>query len=195
MHVQGIINDERWAMLYPRDKRLVSSGKFDPVLLFLLLRSVCSISSPYPNEWEELPEEKDQSMGAQMVRINFFLSSLNFLPKELPEKDYNLYHKYFSDIMLKFAGSVMNPVLNKVKTEPLVEESKQDFFMDLIKGLWDEANAVRVKENNTTHLNTLGQSGHALLKLAEPIEKSKPQSDSSSSSGKGIYFKKGKNTG
>ena len=57
LKVQGVISPEQWAMLYPANKRIVSSSSFDAILLYILLRHVCKLSEPYPEGWEGIPNK------------------------------------------------------------------------------------------------------------------------------------------
>lgn len=64
--VLGMITPENWNILYPQDKRRLSSKKFGAVLTHLLLQNVCHMSAPYPNGWDELPEDQDRSLGNKL---------------------------------------------------------------------------------------------------------------------------------
>ena len=93
MKVQGVLMPEQWDILYPRDKQTVSSAMYSPVMLYILLKSCCHISAPYPNHWDGLPEDRDHSLGAELVRMNHYLTVVKHLPEELTDKEYKLHSR------------------------------------------------------------------------------------------------------
>ena len=76
LKVQGVISAEQWQVLYPTSKRHVTSARYDAVLLYTLLRHVCRLAAPYPNEWSGEPLAADESLGAALVRLHGYLRSL-----------------------------------------------------------------------------------------------------------------------
>ena len=87
LRAQGLITDEQWRVVFPINKRHVSSAHYDGVLLVILLKSVCRLSAPYPTGWDELPLEDDHSMAADLVRLELYRKAMLVLHDRQEEED------------------------------------------------------------------------------------------------------------
>ncbi len=66
----NVLSPSQWDVLYPVQRKRVSSQHYDACLLTVLLQHVCHLSPPYPNGWNGgAPFSGDLSIAAGVVRI------------------------------------------------------------------------------------------------------------------------------
>ena len=66
-----VLHKPQWDLLFPPDGATPDSNTFDITLLFLLLTSICGLSSP-PWGWHTKPSASDTSVEANLARIKSF---------------------------------------------------------------------------------------------------------------------------
>ena len=74
--LQGIIDDKQWKLLYPLKKKVPTSQKFDSRILVTLLETICHLCPPYPNGWSREPFGNDNSLSADIVRLQLLFMEL-----------------------------------------------------------------------------------------------------------------------
>ena len=70
-----VLNGHQWDKLFPPGGRVPYSRTFDITLLFLLLTEICGLSPP-PSGWHAKPSPGDNSLEANLARVNFFRNEL-----------------------------------------------------------------------------------------------------------------------
>ena len=68
---KGVLRAAQWHKLFPPGGATPDSNTFDITLLFLLLTNICGLPPPVTG-WHRKPNPRDQSLGANLVRVKFF---------------------------------------------------------------------------------------------------------------------------
>jgi hypothetical protein len=78
---QGLLNEKQWRLLYPTKKKHVLSQKYDSRTLVTLLQWVCHLCPPYPHGWGAQPLTSDNSISADIVRLQLLFQQIASLGK------------------------------------------------------------------------------------------------------------------
>ena len=70
-----VLNKHQWDKLFPSGGGVPDSNTFDITLLFLLLTTICGLSSPLTG-WHTKPPPGDNSLEANLARVKFFRNVL-----------------------------------------------------------------------------------------------------------------------
>ena len=70
-----IINSQQWDLLFPSSGNSPDSKTFGIVLLSVLLRNICGLSSPATG-WDAMPRDTDRSVEANVTRIKLFRNQI-----------------------------------------------------------------------------------------------------------------------
>ena len=67
------LTQPEWNCLYPSPGMYGKSTEFDITLIFRLLRTICNLTPPPgPRGWDDLPNNSDHSLEADLVRIKYY---------------------------------------------------------------------------------------------------------------------------
>jgi hypothetical protein len=123
-HTKGIFDEHQWKKLYPKNKKRISSEHYDLMLLSILLRRICHLSAPYPNGWNQMPEERDYSISANVARIHALRKDL--LRKTKMSDDEALdYWSVILGTLMELSGEKCLPKSDKIYREEMSEEMQQ----------------------------------------------------------------------
>lgn len=120
-----IIDTVHWKVLYPPSGSPVRSETFDMPLLMILLRTTCNISEPSTG-WNSLPPDLDRSVGANIVRVEYYRNRvLHASPTEMSIDDttFNYLWREISRSLIELGADAT--AINRLKTESMdVKDSK-----------------------------------------------------------------------
>lgn len=98
-------SDTEWDILFPdpRAHYLVESKAFDIDLLFKLLEEICDIVPPAGVGWNNQPDPKDKSLGAQLARFKWYRVGIYgqiYRYRELTDETFHSYWSKVKDVLL-----------------------------------------------------------------------------------------------
>ena len=127
-----VLNSSQWASLFPAYALTVSSANFDFRLLVVLLRNICGLSPPLStNSWDTPPDDSDNSLEANIVRINCYRSNVytHAIKASVDDLTFNVLWQRISNAILALASIVNNrtiyaTAINQLETECMDPSAK-----------------------------------------------------------------------
>ena len=155
------INKREHQCLYPSAGKCGSSVDFDITMLYKLLKTICKLPKPTGN-WNELPDDSDTSLSADLARIRCYRNSIchDSENMEIPDDKFRSLWASIRDTIVRIAqrlskGSEWKSAVDTFLTDPLtledkrhVEELNQWYLNDMenkkaLKELKDETSHIR----------------------------------------------------
>ena len=135
--------------LYPSPGTFGKSTDFDVTLLFKLFRTICNLTKPY-TEWDNLPNNSDHSLEADLARIKSYRNSVAHNSKmEITDDEFCPLWNEIREALLRIAGSMSaakrdewKEAIDTLLTAPLTTEAQR--YVDELQ-LWYE-NDKEVKD-------------------------------------------------
>ena len=146
-----VLNRDQWYQLYPKDGSDPDPEKFDISLLFLLLTEICGLEPPRRTGWNNMPQAKDRSLSANLVRLKLFRNKLLHRPNTHFETD------EFLDLWKKLSGVLCSLGLSSSDIEKLKLESYEgeNYVEILLKWADSEEDVIRrLKAMHDTQIET-----------------------------------------
>ena len=125
--------------------------KFDISLLFLLLTEICGLEPPRRTGWNKMPQAKDRSLSANLVRLKLFRNKLLHRPNTHFETE------EFLDLWKKLSGVLCSLGLSSSDIEKLKLESYEgeNYVEILLKWADSEEDVIRrLKAMHDTQIET-----------------------------------------
>ncbi|CAH3024693.1 unnamed protein product, partial [Porites evermanni] len=169
-----VLNRDQWYQLYPKDGSDPDPEKFDISLLFLLLTEICGLEPPRRTGWNNMPQAKDRSLSANLVRLKLFRNKLLHRPNTHFETE------EFLDLWKKLSGVLCSLGLSSSDIEKLKLESYEgeNYVEILLK--WadsEEDEVLRTQQETQQQIKDVaadtkerrdnGKEDEALKKLAK----------------------------
>ena len=131
----------QWEKLFPDDASTLSSGNFDVSLLMVLLKHICDLSPPASTgSWDKLPPDVDNSMEANIVRIDSYKNDVHALAAKASVDDptFSALWQKISSATLALGSKIKKSaidetVISRLKTEcadPATEDHYQQLLND-----------------------------------------------------------------
>lgn len=120
-----ILSPAQWEMVYPVVPSFVTSAKFDPTLLMVLLRSICNLRSPAKG-WDNFPSSTDKNIEDDIARLRCYRNL--FAHSTEASFDCSTFGGYWQDIrdilMRLGLASYGNAIdqLKSIRMDPDIEE-------------------------------------------------------------------------
>ncbi|XP_078380991.1 uncharacterized protein LOC144663797 [Oculina patagonica] len=135
-----VLNPSQWGKLYLAIKSLVSSRDFDPTLLVLLLRNICSLVPPATG-WDNLPLVTDVTPEADIARIKFHRNTVygHATDASIDDATFGVYWNDIKDTLVRLGGACYQDAIDDLEKEcmdPDFEEHYRDLLRQWVK---DEA--------------------------------------------------------
>ena len=119
-----------WECLYPSPDTFGKSTDFDITLTFRLLRTICNLAEPRTG-WDNLPNNTDHSLEADLSRIKFYRNSFyHNSTMEITNSEFGNLWKEISEALLRIAGSIgqakrdeWKKSIDKLLDDPLTVEA------------------------------------------------------------------------
>ena len=146
-----VLNRDQWYQLYPKDGSDPDPEKFDISLLFLLLTEICGLEPPRRTGWNNMPQAKDRSLSANLVRLKLFRNKLLHRPNTHFETD------EFLDLWKKLSDVLCSLGLSSSDIEKLKLESYEgeNYVEILLKWADSEEDVIRrLKAMHDTQIET-----------------------------------------
>ena len=125
------INKRESQCLYPSAGKCGSSVDFDITMLYKLLKTICKLPKPTGN-WNELPDDSDTSLSADLARIRCYRNSIchDSENMEIPDDKFRSLWASIRDAIVRIAqglskGSEWKSAVDKFLTDPLTLEDKR----------------------------------------------------------------------
>ena len=124
----------QWDCLYLSPGVYGKSTDFDVTLLFLLLRSICSVSPPATG-WDALPVSTDHSLTADLVRVKYYRNSIygHKQDMEISNEEFVRLWQEVSEALVRLAKSISTEketqwieAINDFLTDPLTEKDNRN---------------------------------------------------------------------
>ena len=129
-----VLNPTQWGKLYPAIPTSVSSKNFDITLLTVLLRNICSLSSPATG-WDALPPATDMSTEDDIARVKYFRNTVYGHAEKASVDDatFNVYWQDIKDALVRLGGPTYGVVIDDLKNEcmdPVFEEHYRELLKE-----------------------------------------------------------------
>ena len=98
-----------WNCLYPPSGGYGKSTDFDITLIFRLLRTICNLTPPPgPRGWDDLPNNSDHSLEADLVRIKYYRNEVYGHSKtmEITYTEFNDLWGKISEALIRIAAAI-----------------------------------------------------------------------------------------
>ena len=98
-----------WNCLYPPSGGYGKSTDFDITLTFRLLRTICNLTPPPgPRGWDDLPNNSDHSLEADLVRIKYYRNDVYGHSKtmEITDTEFNDLWGKISEALIRIAAAI-----------------------------------------------------------------------------------------
>ena len=146
-----VLNRDQWYQLYPKDGSDPDPEKFDISLLFLLLTEICGLEPPRRTGWNKMPQAKDRSLSANLVRLKLFRNKLLHRPNTHFETE------EFLDLWKKLSGVLCSLGLSSSDIEKLkLERYEGENYVEILLKWADSEEDVnrRLKAMHDTQIET-----------------------------------------
>ncbi|XP_031555469.1 uncharacterized protein LOC116292323 isoform X1 [Actinia tenebrosa] len=133
-----VITPLQWKSLFPTVTSWGKSTDFDITLIFKLLRNFCSLTPP-PKGWDELPDDKDLTLPADLARIKYYRNDVyaHNDKMELDDSEFQNLWKRIKDALMRIVQHYNRPnpsavlkwetAIEKLLTDPLdIKKSHED---------------------------------------------------------------------
>ena len=129
-----VLNPTQWGKLYPAIPTSVSSKNFDITLLTVLLRNICSLSSPATG-WDAFPPATDMSTEDDIARVKYFRNTVYGHAEKASVDDatFNVYWQDIKDALVRLGGPAYGVEIDDLKNEcmdPVFEEHYRELLKE-----------------------------------------------------------------
>ena len=122
-----ILNSDQLNQLCPTDGSDPDPEKFDISLIILILTNFCELHPPRTG-WYNMPQEKDRSLSANLVRLRLFRNKL------LHRSNTRFKEKEFLDLWKKLEGILCSLGLPSSDIEKLrLENCEEKYYFEILK--------------------------------------------------------------
>ena len=129
----GVLKNDDWIIIYPKTQPS-SSQYFEFALVVTLLKTICHLSQPYPNGWDELPLDVDTSTSADVVRLAHYREQLIKTPRSGFSKDeYDVMRVATSNALLRLTAGQCGGRLEVIDSQPL-DHDLVTRYVNLLRG-------------------------------------------------------------
>ena len=170
-----VLNSDQLKQLRPDDGSDPDPEKFDISLIILILTNFCELHLPRTG-WSNMPQEKDRSLSAKLVRLRLFRNKL------LHRSNTRFKEKEFLDLWKKLEGILCSLGLPSSDIEKLrVEYCEEKYYFEILKKWTDsEEDSNRrfkaIYENQVKAQQTLKDTNQRVLLVEQnQMEASKLQ--------------------
>ena len=134
MRKKRLLTKPQWKSLFPTTTTCGKSTDFDIALLFKLLREFCVLTPPSKG-WDELPDDKDLTLPADLARIKYYRNEVYAHVNDnmdLDDTEFQDLWKRIKDALLRIVKhynpsdvSVWEEAIEKLLRDPLSEEIEE----------------------------------------------------------------------
>ncbi|XP_078380840.1 uncharacterized protein LOC144663688 [Oculina patagonica] len=134
-----VLSTPQWRKLYPVIKSSVSSRDFDPTLLVVLLRNICSLVPP-ANGWDNLPLVTDTTLQADIARIKFYRDTIYYShgsDASVDDATFSVYWKKIKNTLVRLGGACYCDAIDDFESEsmdPDFDEHYQELLKQWVEG-------------------------------------------------------------
>ena len=122
-----VLNSDQLKQLRPDDGSDPDPEKFDISLIILILTNFCELHPPRTG-WSNMPQEKDRSLSAKLVRLRLFRNKL------LHRSNTRFKEKEFLDLWKKLEGILCSLGLPSSHIEKLrLEDCEEKYYFEILK--------------------------------------------------------------
>ena len=158
LFARGILSEQQRNRLFPPDRSKPDSKTFDITLLFFLLTEICGLSPPPRTGWNRMPQARNKSLAANLVRIKLFRNKLLHTPEtRIDSRLFNELWKEISGILVSLGLDLAE--INRLKTERCGEEN----YLDLLFKWAEQEKEIKSK------LEEVCQSQTKIQKAVETV--------------------------
>ena len=119
----NVINPSQWRLLYP-SAGTPNSNDFDIILLTILFRNICGLSSPTTG-WNAMPPTADTSISADILRIKIFRNEV-YGHTVSAQYDDATFEKLWQEILQPLVKlGIPQQEIDELKVAPLSPEEKK----------------------------------------------------------------------
>ena len=118
-----------WNCLYPSPGGYGKSTDFDITLIFKLLRTICNLTPPPGlRGWDDLPNNSDHSLDADLVRIKYYRNEVYGHSKtmEITDTEFNDLWGKISEALIRIAAAISHEKKDEWK------KSIDGFLLDVL---------------------------------------------------------------
>ncbi|KAL9965334.1 hypothetical protein ACROYT_G029122 [Oculina patagonica] len=153
-----VLSTPQWRKLYPVIKSSVSSRDFDPTLLVILLRNICSLVPPATG-WDNLPLLTDTTLEADIARIKFYRDTIyhsHGSDASLDDVLFSVYWKEIKDTLVRLGGAYYRDAIDVFENETM-DPDFEEHYQELLKQWVEDEESIKDKLDEDERRNKLSK--------------------------------------
>ncbi|XP_078380833.1 uncharacterized protein LOC144663685 [Oculina patagonica] len=153
-----VLSTPQWRKLYPVIKSSVSSRDFDPTLLVVLLRNICSLVPPATG-WGNLPPLTDTTLEADIARIKFYRDTIYYSHGSDASVDvttFGVYWKEIKDPLVRLGGACYCDVIDDLENDSM-DPDFEEHYQELLKQWVEGEDSIKDKLDEDERRNKLSK--------------------------------------
>ncbi|KAL9965345.1 hypothetical protein ACROYT_G029134 [Oculina patagonica] len=153
-----VLSTPQWRKLYPVIKSSVSSRDFDPTLLVILLRNICSLVPPATG-WDNLPLVTDTTLEADIARIKFYRDTIYYSHGSDASVDvatFSVYWKEIKDTLVRLGGACYRDAIDVFESENM-DPDFDEHYQELLKQWVEDEESIKDKLDEDERRNKLSK--------------------------------------
>ncbi|XP_078380837.1 uncharacterized protein LOC144663686 isoform X2 [Oculina patagonica] len=153
-----VLSTPQWRKLYPVIKSSVSSRDFDPTLLVILLRNICSLVPPATG-WDNLPFLTDTTLEADIARIKFYRDTIyhsHGSDASLDDVLFSVYWKKIKDTLVRLGGAYYRDAIDVFENETM-DTDFEEHYQELLKQWVEGEDRIKDKLDEDERRNKLSK--------------------------------------
>ncbi|XP_078380305.1 uncharacterized protein LOC144663276 [Oculina patagonica] len=153
-----VLSTPQWRRLYPVIKSSVLSANFDPTLLVILLRNICSLVPP-ASGWDNLPLVTDTALEADIARIKFYRNTIYYShgsDASVDDATFSVYWKEIKNILVRLGGACYRDAIDDFENDSM-DPDFEEHYQELLKQWVDGEDRIKEKLDEDERINKLSK--------------------------------------
>ncbi|KAL9965349.1 hypothetical protein ACROYT_G029138 [Oculina patagonica] len=153
-----VLSTPQWRKLYPVIKSSVLSANFDPTLLVVLLRNICSLVPP-ASGWDNLPLVTDTTLQADIARIKFYRDTIyhsHGSDASVDDATFGVHWKEIKDTLVRLGGACYRDAIDDLENENM-DPDFEDHYQELLKQWVEGEDSIKDKLDEDERRNKLSK--------------------------------------
>ncbi len=141
-----VLSTQQWRKLYPVIKSSVLSANFEPTLLVILLRNICSLVPPSTG-WDNLPLVTDTTLEADIARIKFYVNTVYYSHGSDASVDDATFGVYWNDIkdpLVRLGGACYRDAIDDLENDSM-DPDFEEHYQELLKQWVEDEDRINDK--------------------------------------------------
>ena len=152
-----ILGTLQWRKLCPVIKTSISSRDFDPTLLGVLLRNICSLSPPATG-WDNLPPVTDLTTQADIVRFKFHRNTVysHATDASVDDATFSVYWNDIKDTLVRLGGAFYRDATDGFEKESM-DPDFEGHYQELLRQWVEDEDRIKDKSDEDAERKKLSK--------------------------------------